>query len=163
MKTLNAFRLAAASVLALGVVNAQAATDTSTIAVTATVVENCMITTNTDLAFGAYDFLGANATADATTTGQVEIICNNGSQGVLSLDSGLNAVAAGQQAMESTTLPGTYLTYTVSDTLGGTSWIDVAVTGDGTAQTFDVYGTIPAAQNAPVGSYADTVTATITY
>jgi spore coat protein U-like protein len=41
------------------------------------------------------------------------------------------------------------------------SW--VSGTGTGTAQNLTVYGRIPASQSALIGSYADTVTVTITF
>ena len=43
------------------------------------------------------------------------------------------------------------------------SWMSGTGTGTGTAQNLTVYGRIPASQSALIGSYADTVTVTITF
>ena len=39
----------------------------------------------------------------------------------------------------------------------------LAYTGTGASQDLTVYGTLPGGQNVPVGSYSDTVVATITF
>jgi spore coat protein U-like protein len=37
----------------------------------------------------------------------------------------------------------------------------VNVTGNGTSQVFTIYGQIPANQTSPIGTYSDSVTATV--
>ena len=47
---------------------------------------------------------------------------------------------------------------------GETAGVDtVAGTGSGVAQDIDVYGRVPANQTSSAGSFADTVTVTVTY
>ena len=48
-------------------------------------------------------------------------------------------------------------------TWGDTAGTGKADTGTGTTSTLTVYGQVAAGQNVPVGSYADTVVATVTY
>jgi spore coat protein U-like protein len=56
-----------------------------------------------------------------------------------------------------------------SDSARTTNWGDtvgrdtVPATGTGAAQTFRVFGRIPASQPLPPGGYADTITVTLTF
>ena len=50
-----------------------------------------------------------------------------------------------------------------SDAARATAFAAEPVTADGTAQTIDVYGRVPAAEAAPVGAYTDTVVMTATF
>jgi len=146
-----------------GLTFAQTATDTFT--VTAEVIDACNITAN-DLDFGNYSAI-AGTNLDATST--VEVTCTNGTSYTVELDQG-------------TTVGGTLTTRLLtdgSDTLdynlyttnartsvwgdGTSSSVTVPGAGSGALQSLTVYGRIPASQNVAIGSYSDTVTATINF
>ncbi len=143
---------------------AYAATDQDSFLVTATVIASCDVIAN-DLAFGSYDPVLATPT-DATST--ILVTCTNGTHYDVGIDEGAGSgatVAARKMTASSNTL--TYSLYrdashslvwgkTINtDTLSGT--------GSGAQQTLTMYGRVSAQQTAPVGSYSDTVTVTVTY
>ncbi len=140
---------------------ASAATATTTFQVTATVVATCLISGNT-LAFGNY----TGVQLDGTTT--LSVTCTN----TTPYNVGLNAgTATGATVTTRKMVNGAnLLAYALySDTGRTTNWGNtvstdtVPGTGNGSAQTLTVYGRIAAAQYVTPGSYADTITATITY
>jgi spore coat protein U-like protein len=140
----------------------QTSTATGTIAVSATVLSFCSITTQ-PLAFGNY----SSVALGATTT--ISVSCTNTSPYNVGLDPGQGSGA---------TVTVRKMTYNTSNTLNyglyqdsghATVWGNtigtntVTGTGNGAAQTLTVYGLIPASQLVVPGAYTDTVTATITY
>ncbi|MGM0517702.1 MAG: Csu type fimbrial protein [Pseudomonadota bacterium] len=146
---------------------AQAATDTTTFQVTATVADTCDITA-TDLAFGAYD---PNAGAlDGTST--ITATCTSGTSYDIGLDTGNNGAEATTttRAMDDGAATPSYLDYELySDSGRTTVWGDtvgtdtVNQTSAGGAEDHTVYGQIPTGQFVPAGSYSDTINVTITY
>jgi spore coat protein U-like protein len=171
---LNAGRLMAAGMaaLAMGTVSStDAATATSTLAVTASVSANCTITT-APVAFGAYDPVSANATTALNGTGTVSVTCTNGATTTVTLGEGANAGGGSTAAAPARRLKdgGTdFLTYSLYTDTGRTAvWGDtagtgLAHTGTGTLTALTVYGAVNAGQNVPAGNYSDTVVATITF
>ena len=163
MKTLNAFRLAAASVLALGVVNAHAAgTASDTMNLQATVVANCTIS-SADIDFGDYDLVVANASAAADANGDVTTACTLGSAPTLSISTGNNFNAGTRRLRQGTSSD--YLNYSLYSDNYTTLWVDgVAVTTPtGAAVTNNIRARLPGGQNKPVGIYNDAVTITVTF
>jgi spore coat protein U-like protein len=151
---------------------ALATTATANLGVSATITNNCTISTAA-LAFGAYEPLsGASA---VNGTGTVTVACTSGLTGaVVTLGEGLHASGGStaavplRQMQDSGTDKLTYKLY--SDSGRTTVWGNTAgtglaaSTGTGTNQNLTVYGTIDSGQNTlPAGSYADTVVATITF
>jgi spore coat protein U-like protein len=151
--------------LGLATAPAFATTTTNTFSVTATVQTACTVTGST-LAFGVYT--GAAVQASSTLT----VTCTSAST---SYDIGLNQGATsgatlttrqmlnGAAALNYTLTSGSYAgsnwgNTTATNWVGGTSSATAMTT---TSQT--VYGTIPANQLVAPGSYADTITASITY
>lgn len=150
---------AVASVVVLGfgwnnIANAQ---DSATFDVTAEVIGVCEITAGNTLAFGNYNPV-TGTQVDGSTT--VSVTCSNGTTGTeVGLDytgnmndGGLNNLTYGlfQDAGHATAW---------GDTVGNDRQV---VTADGTAQSMTVYGRIDANQStAMVGSYTETVTATV--
>ncbi|WP_043765273.1 Csu type fimbrial protein [Algiphilus aromaticivorans] len=144
---------------------AWAATETDTFEVTATVVSACTVTAS-DLNFGNYDPLAALPT-DATTT--VSVTCSLLAPYDIGLNAGLHGGAVTSREMQ---ISGDTdrLDYLLSQDLAHTTnWgntVDtdtVAGVGTGLSVPTTIYGRIPAAQNVPVGSYADTITVTVTF
>ena len=176
MNIRNPLRLAlllTTAVLAAGTaLNSLAATQTSTLSVTATISNVCAISTTNGVAFGAYDPVTANATNPVTATGSLSVTCTSGAtEPVITLDVGNNPNGAGSAAAPQRQMisgSNLLLYYLYQDSgysvvWGNTVGSGETYTGIGTASTLTVYGSIPAGQNVPAGSYADSVVATVTY
>jgi spore coat protein U-like protein len=139
-------------------------TQTTTFLVQTTVASTCAILA-VPLTFGAY----TGAQIDSTST--ITVTCTNGSAARVLLDEGPNKAGGSTAASPQRRMSdgaAHYLTYQLySDNAGGTVWDNVTgktLTGSGIAQALTVYGRLPGAQlGAPVGSYTDTITATISF
>jgi spore coat protein U-like protein len=145
---------------------ALAGTANSNLSVNATVTANCTVST-TALNFGSIDTLSASA---VDGTGGVSVTCTNGSGWTASADAGSGSGAT--LASRRMTSGGNVLNYSLFTNAGRTTvWGDgtggtgtVGNTGTGSAQSFTVYGRIPGGQSsAAAGTYADTVSITISY
>lgn len=147
-----------------------AATQTANLSVSATVAANCTITTAA-VAFGAYDPVVANATTALNGSGTVTTKCTNGSAVAISLGQGANAAtgstaAAPLRRMISGTNFLSYQLYRDSARTAvwaGDATTDVDITGTGADVVSTVFGSVTSGQNVPVGSYSDTVIATVTF
>lgn len=143
-----------------------AATASANMPVTATVTNNCTITTN-PIAFGSYDPVVSQATANLDATGAVIIACTKGAVTTLGLDTGAN-VSAGTRRLTSS---GNFMSYELyqdssRSTVWGNSGADVYNSGTAPSKdgrTFQVYGRISGGQDVPAGSYADTIVATVNF
>ncbi|HUP47406.1 MAG TPA: spore coat U domain-containing protein [Thermoanaerobaculia bacterium] len=147
-----------------------AQTQTADLDVSASVVANCTIST-TPVAFGTYDPLAGAPDDDGV--GTVSVTCTRGASGLrIDLNTGsyaANAVGTTRAMFEGTS---EYLSYELfQDVARSTVWGENAAAGvlvpapvSGlVAQTFDVFGRIPASQDAVVGNYTDIVVAEINY
>jgi len=144
------------------------ATATTTMSVSATVANTCVVTAS-PLAFGTVTGLLSGSTVTATTT--LAVTCTNGTAYNVGLGPGQGSSAT-VSARKMTLTGGTKtLTYSVyqdsshSQVWGNTVGTDtVSGTGTGLAQTLNVYGQIASGQSTvAVGSYTDTVNVTVTY
>jgi spore coat protein U-like protein len=140
---------------------AAAATSTTTMSVTATVQATCSVSAAT-LAFGTY----TGTQLDGSST--LSVSCTNTTPYTVALNVGTGTGAT--VAVRKMTASATTLNYSLyQDSARGTVWGQttgtdtVAGTGNGSAQTLNVYGRIPSGQLPTPGSYSDTITATITY
>jgi spore coat protein U-like protein len=138
-----------------------ASTATTTFSVTAAVGSACTIA-STNLAFGTYTL----AQLDGSST--VTVTCTSGAVVKIGLNAGTGSgatVSARKMASGSNTLNyGLYSDSARSVVWGNTPGTDtVNTTGTGSAQPFTIYGRIPANQTSPVGSYSDTITATVNF
>lgn len=166
------FALASAILIAAASATpAMAATATSNLSVSSNVTASCTISTN-DISYGNYDPISTNASTDVIGTGTINYTCTAGTTGTITLGQGSNSGPGSTDASPLRRLKDSdtnYLSYQLyqdtqrTDVWGNTAGTGVAVTGTGAAQTATVYGKIVGGQNAPVASYSDTVTATITY
>jgi len=172
------FKVVSALVLIAGVnVTATAAgTATATLAVSATVTQNCTISTS-PMAFGAYDpVLGSNVTASGT----VVVACTKGATSTyVGLGNGVNfATTRNMVGAVSTDKLAYTLVQPVSTTPGAacpayganTDWGSTAGTSPvigispgKAARTYNVCGQIAAGQDVSVDTYSDTVVATINF
>ncbi|MBH1970777.1 spore coat protein U domain-containing protein [Moraxellaceae bacterium AER2_44_116] len=184
MKTISALRLAVASVLALGVVNANAASVASAtfsgatasapifdyvnvasqnMSVDAVVIANCTIST-TGLDFGNYDPIIAHRSASdwLATDGTVTTQCTKGSTPKVTLTSASSFKMTNTSNGNTDTLD--YSLYT--DVALSTAWpvLGQAVAASGYVDVVTaVYGKLGGGQDKTVGSYTDTVVIDIAF
>lgn len=143
---------------------ASAATTSTNMTVTASVVGACNVST-TNLAFGTYNPTSATPLAQTAT---ITTICTNGAPYDIGLSAGTGSGATvTNRLMTSGANTLSYGLY--SDAGHTTNWGDtvgtdtVALTGTGAGQGTTVYGQIPALYPAQAGAYSDTVLVTVTY
>ncbi len=143
-------------VLGLASMPANAATTaTASMAVSAAVQATCTVTA-TPMAFGNYF-----SNVASTSTSTVSVTCTNLTPYTLGLNAGLTGTVTARK-MTSGANSLNYGLYT--DNTYATNFATLAsVNGNGAAQVTTVYGQVPAGQYVSVGSYADTITATVTY
>ena len=163
--------LAGAGALAAAAGSAVAATTTTTFAVSATVNANCLVSANA-LNFNTYAPNGGNVDVSST----LSVRCTKNTAYTVALNAG--ATAGGtltQRLLTNGTDTLQYNLYTAAARTtvwgdGTASSATVAGTGAGlaaaSAVTHTVYGRLvdsTANQNVSAGSYADTITVTVTY
>lgn len=141
-----------------------AGSTTQTMTITANVNASCKFPSSANtLAFGAYDPIGANASAALDSAANFDVKCNKGTNVVLKLGLGVNP--AGQQRRLKLDASN-FLNYELySDATRSTIWNDTSnvvsyTAASSTTETKTVYGRIPPAQDAAAGAYTDTVVIT---
>ena len=151
---------------------AWAGTSTANLTVQVTVTASCTINAST-LNFGtvAGTVLATTLQSGSTT---VAVTCTNSSPYSIAMDNGQN-VSGAQRRMANggnfinynlyTDSAHTYPWTTATSSTTCTTTNDCFLgTGNGSSQTVNIYGTVPATSTAPTpGTYSDTVTMTITY
>lgn len=163
MRKLIAFAVAAAAVSAAA--PAFAATDSDTMEITATVVNNCVVTAS-PMAFGTLAGLG---TTNIDTSATVSLACTPDAAYDVSMDVGLNA-SGSQRRLVNGADAAQLIPYSLyTDAARTTAWgsavgSTVAGTAVGGAATLTAYGRIPSTAAAvTAGNYSDTVTVTVTF
>jgi spore coat protein U-like protein len=143
-----------------------AGTASGSLATSATVTANCTVSTSA-LAFGNVDSTSAS---NVDATGGLTITCTNGSAWAAS--AGVGGGSGASYADRRMTAGGNLLSYNIYTSAARTTvWGDgtgstatLGGTGTGSAQSVTVYGRVGGGQSTvPIGSYADTVSVTITY
>lgn len=160
-------KLLAVSAISLAAMPAAAAAQTAqtTMDVSATVVEACVVTA-TNLAFGFYD---PTASSPADATSAITVTCTPGTVFSVGLNAGTTSgatVTSRQMASGSNRLGyGLYQDVARTVNWGNTPGTDTpaAATAGLTPSVLTVYGRVPAQQAVAVGSYTDTVTITVSY
>ena len=144
-----------------------AATATANLSVTASVAATCTIST-TDVAFGAYDPVVTNLVAPKDGTGKVTVACTKGSIPAVGLGLGLNPLVSARRMLGAS---GDFLTYelyqpadftTVWGNSGAARYTPALAPGRA-GQAYTVNGRIVGGQDVAVGTYADTVVATVNF
>ena len=176
--------LGAALIASVFSMSAQAGETTSVLAVTASVAQNCLISSNA-VAFGPYDPVVVNSASGAALngTGSVSVTCTRSSTGV-TITLGLGSNPNGSTRRLAGGASGSFLTYelyqpsattpaasctfpgtTVWNASSGGTFSPSGVNnwGAGSPKTFNVCGTIPPGQDAAADSYTDSVIATISF
>lgn len=146
------------------ITNAIAGSVTQTMTITANVNASCKFPSAANtLAFGAYDSVGVNATTPLDSSATFDVKCNKGTNVTLKLGLGANA-SGNQRRMKADAT--NFLNYNLySDATRSTVWNDtsnvITYTATSSAtETKTVYGSVPAGQDAGVGTYTDTVVIT---
>jgi spore coat protein U-like protein len=141
-----------------------AASTTSTFAVQATITATCTINSASTLNFGTVGVLASNTDQSST----IQVTCTNTTPYNIGLDAGTGSGAT--VAVRKLTSGGATVNYSLytsnaySSVWGTTVGTDtVAGTGNGAGQNYTVYGRIPPQTTPAPGSYADTITVTVTY
>jgi spore coat protein U-like protein len=169
----NTFLGLAASVSGVAIVAAAfstpaaAATATANLGVSATVTNNCTIST-APLAFGSYDPVVTHAATNLDGTGTVTVACTKGVAPTVGLGLGSNASGSTRRMTDGSS---NYLTYEMYSDAGRTTvWTDSGgglyapgAAASKTARNFTVYGRVPSNQDVAAGSYSDTVVATVNF
>jgi spore coat protein U-like protein len=139
-----------------------AASTTGSLVVTATVLASCTVVGST-IAFGNY------SSAQIDQTGNIAVLCTNGTAYTIGLDAGAGTGATTSNRKLTGSLGGT-LNYALfrdsgrTNNWGTTAGTDTqAGTGTGLTQNLTVYGRIASGQTPLAGVYTDTVTVTLTY
>ncbi len=149
------------SFMVSGFSNCAYATANTTFTVNASVVASCTVSA-TNLSFGNYTLTALNGTSTITTT------CTSGSVIKIGLNAG-TGTGATVTNRKMTSGSNTLLYTLYQDSARTVNWGNtpgtdtVNSTGTGAAQNFTVYGMIPANQTAPIGTYTDTITVTVTF
>lgn len=176
MRIAFGFKAAAQAVAVAGLLvasqGAQAqSTTTAAIGVSATVGANCIVAT-VPIAFGVYNPTSATA---LNATGQVQLTCTIGATPAIAVDNGLNSTAGQRRLLSGAT---NFINYNVFQPASNAAAAACAFTtayptvapgfvltaAPSTAQrVYNVCGQIPALQSAAVGTYSDTITATVTF
>jgi spore coat protein U-like protein len=155
--------------LVLAVVLLGGASPQSTnLAVGATVIAKCTVTSPTPLNFGAYDPVVTNNTANLdVTTGALAVSCTRGAPNVtVTLSLGSHAVGSTRFMSDGASHTLQYEMYTTSartvvwNTTNSVSYSSTSMA----ASTLNVYGRVPGGQDAyTAASYTDSVTATVNF
>jgi len=172
--------LALASAILASAVARASPPGTGTLTALASVNTNCTITT-TPVAFGAYDPIVANkAGALDNGAGSVSVACVKGSAPAIGLDLGQHASGTTRRMQHASTateflayelykppnvLPGTPCSFPAATVWGsaGAAALSPGAAPNKNARTFFVCGTVGAGQNVEVGTFSDTVVATVTF
>ena len=168
---LRRFALASVLLIASSAAPAMAATNTSNLDVSAEIAANCTINAAA-LDFSAYDPIVAHKTVDYDVTADVTTNCTTGATATITLGQGANDTAGTPGAPVRRLKSGTtdYLSYNLYQDSGhATVWGNTIPTGvappatNGADQISTVYGRVPFGQNVPLGTYTDTVVATVNF
>jgi spore coat protein U-like protein len=146
---------------------ASAANETASLTVSATVTNNCTISTAA-LAFSQYDPVSANASNDLDGTGRVTVACTRGAAPSIGLGTGSSASGSSRRLSDG---GANYLSYelfqdsgrSVTWTNSGSGLLTPVAATSKAARDFTVYGRIAGNQDVPAGSYTDSVVATVNF
>jgi spore coat protein U-like protein len=142
---------------------------TGNFTVSTTVNQTCA-TSSPTLDFGAYNPITTNATANLDSSTTITVNCQFDANVTLAFDLGTSALAGhcGPSPQRCMANGNNYLSYNIytssSDRSSGTPWTSpVTETVSGGSSTISIYGRVPGGQDASVGTYSDSVVATVYY
>lgn len=154
--------------LAMAATPVLAVTATGSLNVTASVSATCIVGTSTTVAFGAYD---PSAGSPKDAEGAVSVTCTDTTGYSVSLDAGAHETSPDDVTTRMMVggSHGDLLPYQLYQDSGHTTVWGIttdemgSLTGDGSAQSYTVYGRIPVGQYVQPDSYSDSVVVTVTY
>lgn len=160
--------ISAAATLAFIPSVGSAATATADLTVSATVTNNCTISTAA-VSFGSYDPVVANASTSLDGTGAVTVACTKGATATIALGTGGSSSGSNRRLSDGT--GNNYLNYELYRDSGrsivwgttGTNLLSPAAAESKAPREFPVYGRVTNNQDIPAGSYSDTVVATVNF
>ena len=169
----NTFLGLAAAVSGMAIVavgfnaTASAATATANLGVSATVTNNCTIST-APLAFGTYDPVAANASASLEGTGTVTVACTKGASPTIGLGLGSHASGSIRRMNDGSS---NYLSYELYQETGrttvwgtsGAALLSPVAAPSKAPRNFTVFGRVLGNQDVPSGTYSDSVVATVNF
>ena len=142
---------------------------TGNFSVSTTVDQNCAASSPT-LDFGAYNPITTNATANLDSSTTISVACAFDDNVRLGFDLGTNASAGhcGPSPQRCMANGNNYLSYNIyassNDRSSGAPWTTpVTETISGGSSAISIYGRVPGGQDASVGTYSDSVVATVYY
>lgn len=147
-------------------------TTTGTLTVKITINKECKVNPGGEatLDFGSYGVVVAN---DIDQKSSISVQCTKNTPYSIGLNAGVNASTEGDVATRRMKGTGAndYVGYQLySDEGRQTVWgntekkdVVASKTGDGTAQSYQVYGRVPKSAPIAAGTYTDTVTVTVTF
>jgi spore coat protein U-like protein len=165
MRNLISRAAIAAGALVLGVAYANALTASTSLNVSASVAQNCVVGT-TPVNFGNIPSTLPGGPANPTANGGVQVTCTNGTLPTdLTLGNGANFIG-GVRNMAAGANDISYELY--SDAPKTTAWYGpgtepVLLAGTGAVQNYTVYGQITQGGAVVPGNYTDLVSVTLTY
>ena len=132
----------------------------------ATVMRSCDIQTS-PLAFGDYDPIAQHATQPLDREASVILTCTKGTSATIGLSVGQHALGAARHMSNGSAVL-RYDLFSNADRTQpwGESSADQVDTGEAPSdapRTFVVFGRIPAGQDIPIGTYTDSVVATVVF
>jgi spore coat protein U-like protein len=150
---------------------AVATTTNTTFAVSLTITAQCVINSAATLAFGSHGVLGGiSGTVNNDATSTIAVQCTNSTPFNIGLDSGATTGADTTTRKLLNTGSSATVNYKLfTESTHTTNWGNVAGTdtlsdtGTGASVNYTVYGRIPPQTTPAPGTYADTVTVTVTY
>jgi spore coat protein U-like protein len=162
MRKIHLFLLALTSCLYTS--SNSAGTITTTFGVSATVINQCLVSA-TNLAFGNYD---PTSNIDTTSTNTLSVTCTLSDSYTIALNGG--TTSGGTIAQRLMTDGSNTINYNIYQNSAHTTlWGDGATgtteagTGTGIVQTYTAYGIVPKQQVIPTGTYTDTITVTLNF
>ncbi len=171
MRKLLGLAIALLTLAAFAVPPVLAGSDTATFQVSANVIPSCKFTATTPMDFGNLDVPKAQTGTPLPATSTLTVLCTKDGTYSIDLDNGTSHDATGLRKMQDGS--GNALTYDIFiDGDHTTRWgvgtgNNVPFTGDGVADTFTAYGQLPWSvsllPSTPVGSYVDTITASVNF
>lgn len=155
--------------------SALCAPGTSSLTAIASVPGNCSVST-TPVAFNTYDPIVVNLSAALNATGSVTVTCVKGTAPVIALGLGSHASGAVRRMSSGAdflayelyqppgTAPGTPCSFPALSVWGsaGNAFSTTAAPSKN-PRVYSICGTVPAGQNPSVGTYTDTVVATVIF
>jgi len=156
--------LAAAALLFAGTGASLAATATGSFTSQLIITAECKVQSASTMNFGTHGVL--DAALNSTST--IDVQCTNGQGYSISLNGGngtsgtttTRTMENGAESVNYTLWKDASRTQNWGDTGGE---IMTGLTGDGAAQSYTVYGQVPAQATPTAQTYTDTVTVTVTY